>query len=73
MYDVLDKMWGEMVARLWAKGTPQDDIRVEQFWNDLAQRHSFSLLCAYPITGFDDERHVEPFLKICGQLVRHTQ
>jgi PAS domain S-box-containing protein len=60
-------VFGEMVALLWADRRPQDAIRVEEFWNELAQRYSFSLLCAYPITGFDDERHIEPFLKICGQ------
>lgn len=60
-------IFGEMVALLWALGRLQDAIRVEQFWNDLAQRHSFSLLCAYPITGFDGEKNIQPFLKICEQ------
>jgi PAS domain S-box-containing protein len=60
-------VFGEMVALLWVAGRYQDAIRVEQFWNDLAKLYRFSLLCAYPITGFDSERHIEPFLKICGQ------
>lgn len=60
-------VFGELVALLWADGKPQDAIRVEQLWNDLARDHYFSLLCAYPITGFEDDRHIEPFLKMCAQ------
>src|ERR1700694_4652510 len=59
-------VFGELVALLWAEGKPQEAIRVEQLWNDLAKSHSFSLLCSYPITGFDNERHIEPFLKMCS-------
>jgi len=60
-------VFGELVALLWAQGKPQEAIRVEQLWNGLAQHHSFSLLCAYPITGFENDRHIEPFLKMCAQ------
>jgi PAS domain S-box-containing protein len=60
-------VFGELVALLWAGGKPEEAIRVEQLWNDLAREHSFSLLCAYPITGFNNERHIEPFLKMCGE------
>jgi PAS domain S-box-containing protein len=60
-------VFGELVALLWAEGKPHEAIRVEQLWNDLAEKHSFSLLCAYPITGFSNERHIEPFLKMCGE------
>jgi hypothetical protein len=60
-------VFGELVALLWAEGKPQEAIRVEQLWNNLAKEHSFSLLCAYPITGFNNQRHIEPFLKMCAQ------
>ncbi len=60
-------VFGEMVALLWADGRPQEALRVEQLWNNLAHSQSFRLLCAYPITGFNNERHVEPFLKVCAQ------
>jgi PAS domain S-box-containing protein len=60
-------VFGELVALLWADGKSLEALRVEGLWNDLAQKHSFSLLCAYPITGFNNERHIEPFLKMCGQ------
>jgi PAS domain S-box-containing protein len=60
-------VFGELVALLWAQGKPQEAIRVEQLWNELARHHYFSLLCAYPITGFENDRHIEPFLKMCAQ------
>jgi PAS domain S-box-containing protein len=60
-------VFGELVALLWAEGKPQEAIRVEQLWNDLAKSHAFSLLCAYPITGFENDRRIEPFLEMCGQ------
>lgn len=60
-------VFGEIVALLWADGKPQEAIRVEQMWNDLARNHCFSLLCAYPVTGFDNDWHIEPFLKMCAQ------
>ena len=60
-------VFGEMVALLWAEGLAQEAIRLEELWNDLGKHHSFSLLCAYPMSGFNTERHVEPFLKICEQ------
>jgi PAS domain S-box-containing protein len=60
-------VFGELVALLWAEGKPLEALRVEDLWNNLAREHSFSLLCAYPITGFKHERHIEPFLKMCAQ------
>jgi signal transduction histidine kinase len=59
--------FGEMVALLWAEGRAEAAIKLEQLWNDLARQHSFSLRCAYPITGFRDEAHAAPFLKICSE------
>jgi PAS domain S-box-containing protein len=60
-------VFGELVALLWADGKPAEAIRVEQFWNNLAKSHSFSLLCAYPITACNSDRHIEPFLRMCGE------
>ena len=51
-------IFGELVALLWADGKSLEALRVEDLWNNLAQKHSFSLLCAYPITGFNNERHI---------------
>ena len=59
--------FGEMVALLWAQGKQEAAIRLEQLWNDLSQIHSFSLRCAYPITGFSREEHGTAFTKICAE------
>ncbi len=56
--------FGEMVALLWAEGNRDAAIRLEELWNDLARRETFALLCAYPITHFDDAGYAEPFAAI---------
>jgi len=59
--------FGEMVALLWAEGKKDAAIRLEQLWNSLADTHSFSLRCAYPMKGFSQGSHSELFLKICAE------
>lgn len=59
--------FGEMVALLWAEGKHDAALRLEQFWNTLAETHSFSLRCAYPMNGFAGRDDSEPFLKICAE------
>jgi hypothetical protein len=39
-----------MVALLWDAGQSDAALRLEQLWNQIAQSHSFSLVCAYPLT-----------------------
>lgn len=48
------RIFGEMVALLWAKGNVAGALRLEELWNELAKAHPFSLLCAYPLSGFAD-------------------
>jgi PAS domain S-box-containing protein len=62
--------FGEMVALLWEQGKIEATIRLEQLWNELAEAHSFSLCCAYPMGTFNRRFHGEPFLKICAE---HSQ
>jgi signal transduction histidine kinase len=59
--------FGEMVALLWAEGKPDAAVRLEQLWNGLAQSHSFSLRCAYPMSSFYREEHGDLLLKICAE------
>jgi len=42
-------IFGEMVALLCARGNVNAAIELEQWWNELAQTHSFRLRCAYPM------------------------
>jgi hypothetical protein len=57
----LVRAYGEMVDVLWHDGNPEGAIRLEELWNDLAQSHSFALLCAYPMGNFLKETHSEGF------------
>lgn len=42
------RIYGEMVAVLWAEGRHMAAIRLEELWNKLAVQRDFSLLCGYP-------------------------
>jgi hypothetical protein len=59
------RIFGEMVAVLWAEGQSRAAIRLEELWNELATRHAFSLLCAYPIAGFPDQKIDLAILRVC--------
>lgn len=57
----------EMVALLWARGQHGAAIRLEELWNGLGGEHSFSLHCAYPMNGFNQDAEGELFMKICAE------
>jgi signal transduction histidine kinase len=59
--------FGEMVALLWAEGNARAAIDLEDLWNNLAHTYSFTLRCAYPLSGFNRTEHAEALLKICAQ------
>ena len=60
-------VFGEMVSLLWAEGRYLATIRLEQLWNQLAQKYAFSLHCAYPMSGFNRHEHTELFLQMCAE------
>jgi PAS domain S-box-containing protein len=59
--------FGEMVALLWTEGKVEAAIRLEQLWNELAKKHSFSLRCAYPIANFYGEKNAQPLMRVCAE------
>ena len=59
------RAFGEMVALLWAEGKEEAALRLEELWNDLGKRQSFSLFCAYPLNDFRGHAHSEAFVHIC--------
>lgn len=61
------RIFGELVALLWAEGKQAAAVRLEELWNALAQTYSFSLFCAYPMHGFDGEMYEAQFAEICQQ------
>ena len=59
------RAYGEMVDVLWKDGQTLAALRLEELWNDLADRHSFSLLCGYAMGHFYKEAHGDDFHEIC--------
>lgn len=51
------RAYGEMVDILWQRGEQQAAIRLEEFWNDIAQLQTFSLLCAYAMDPLCTENY----------------
>src|SRR5207249_949404 len=65
------RIFGELVALLWAEGNHTAAIRLEELWNDLHNKtHPFSLFCAYPMHSFDGEVYGVQFTEICKQHSR---
>lgn len=60
------RVYGEMVALLWADGDVASTIALEDHWNDLAEERDFVLLCAYPSQAFDAESE-SALRRICAQ------
>jgi hypothetical protein len=63
------RVFGEMVALLWARGQAAATVRLEHLWQQFCKTHSFSLFCAYPKTGFTKDP-TDSFAEICAA---HTQ
>ena len=62
--DVLDRagrngrkvrVFGEMVALMWARGYCSVTVRLGYLWTEFCQKESFALFCAYPRTGFTED------------------
>jgi signal transduction histidine kinase len=64
------RVFGELVALLWANENYQDAIRLEKLWSELQLSQPFTLFCAYPLA--DLGRHVlqEPFAAVCNTHTR---
>ena len=64
------RVFGELVALLVADGNADACIRLEEFWNELRVKHSFSLFCAYPTGGFPNTELAELVTRVCDQHAR---
>jgi signal transduction histidine kinase/ActR/RegA family two-component response regulator len=60
------RVFGEMVALLWAEENRTAAIRLEELWNDLHAAHPFVLFCAYPMNGFGGRALAEPLGDVCA-------
>ncbi len=59
------RVFGEMVALLWARGQAAATVRLEHLWQQFCKTHSFSLFCAYPRAGFT-KHPTDSFAEICS-------
>lgn len=59
--------FGEMVALLCAQGLYDAAIRLEELWNNLGRRYSFSLFCAYPWQLFPTVELTNAFRRVCAE------
>ena len=64
------RVFGELVALLWADGNHAAAVRLEELWNDLGKLHPFSLFCAYPMHGFNRDIYTAEFADICNSHSR---
>jgi PAS domain S-box-containing protein len=60
-------IFGEMVATLFTEGNHKAAIRLEELWNELSKKYTFSLRCAYPMEAFSSQEHAGPFMQICKE------
>jgi hypothetical protein len=63
------RIFGEMVADLWAEGRIPAAMRLEELWNDLGPALDFQLFCGYPAAAFHDSDLIS-VAQVCRQ---HTQ
>lgn len=47
------RAYSEMVDVLWTQGHRDAALSLEAFWNELARRHSFAVVCGYSMDPFD--------------------
>jgi signal transduction histidine kinase/ActR/RegA family two-component response regulator len=59
------RIFGEMVALLWAEENHAAALGLEELWNDLGKTRPFSLFCAYAMNGFDGEECAAPLAGVC--------
>jgi hypothetical protein len=59
------RVFGELVALLWAHGNVGASVKMEHMWNKMCKDEMLSLFCAYPKRNFD-QRVLESILTICG-------
>jgi MEDS: MEthanogen/methylotroph, DcmR Sensory domain len=59
------RVFGEMIALLWARGQSAATVRLEHLWQQVCKSQSFSLFCAYPRVGLTKDP-TDSFAAICA-------
>jgi MEDS: MEthanogen/methylotroph, DcmR Sensory domain/Histidine kinase-like ATPase domain len=60
------RVYGEMVALLWADGDVVGAIELERLWNELSRQHTFVLYCAYPVEVLTGAGDLVGIHEVCG-------
>jgi DNA-binding NarL/FixJ family response regulator len=58
---------GECEPPLWMLGKGEAAIRLEQLWNEIAERFDVDILCGYPLSSFHGEQSSEMYERICAE------
>jgi DcmR-like sensory protein len=64
------RIYGEMVALLWAEGRHRAAIRLEALWNKLGVQRDFTLLCGYPASPFTRPDMAVAFQDVCAVTLK---
>ena len=59
------RIYGEVVALLWAAGQVNAALELEEFWNELGQQIPFSLFCGYPRDLVESSEYQGAVADIC--------
>jgi hypothetical protein len=59
------RAYGQAVSVLWDAGLVSAAVELEQLWDDLVRRHSFSLLCGYPADVVMRGGRLDAFAEVC--------
>jgi hypothetical protein len=59
------RIYGEVVALLWAAGQVNAALELEGLWNELGQQIPFSLFCGYPRALVESSQHQGAVAEIC--------
>lgn len=59
------RAYGDMVDVLTSQGDYAAALELEHLWNELVDRHRFTLLCGYTAGHFGDPRNGEDLCRIC--------
>ena len=59
------RVYGEIVAVLWAAGQVNAVLELEGFWNELGREIPFSLYCGYPRQSVESSQHHGAISEVC--------
>lgn len=58
--------FGDCAPRLWQSGNASAAIRLEQLWDEVADKYNVDVFCGYPSAGLPHDEDGRVFRKICA-------